>query len=243
MAIKKHFLVPVKPGYDGAVPIARMPSGPLPSPTRELLMETAEGLFAERGIHGVSLREIGLAAGQRNNGATQYHFGDKDSLVVAIFERRAAEVNARRLALLDEALAAGRDGVRDLLSAFVIPLAEQVTRGRSYVRFLSRLQADGHRDVLRSAGAEVSSAYERIGRLLRRRHLQSLPRDLFWNRWTLTINTALNALADYQARGTGLPGDHHLSLELFTAELVDALAGMLTAPSTGVGSRGRSPSR
>jgi AcrR family transcriptional regulator len=225
------------------MPIERMQSGTGASPTRELLMQTAEGLFAERGIHGVSLREIGIAAGQRNNGATQYHFGDKDALVVAIFERRAAEVDARRLELLEEALAAGRDGVRDLLAAFVVPLAEQVGRGRSYVRFMSRLQADGHRDVLRSAGAEVSSAYERIGRLLRRRHLQSLRRDLFWNRWTLTINTAINALADYQAGGTLLPGDHHLPLELFTSELVDALAGILTAPSTAISSRGRSPTR
>jgi AcrR family transcriptional regulator len=225
------------------MPIERMPAGPAASPTRELLMETAEGLFAERGIHGVSLREIGLAAGQRNNGATQYHFGDKDALVVAIFERRAAEVNERRVELLDQALGAGRDGVGDILSAFVVPLAEQVARGRSYVRFLSRLQADGHRDVLRSAGAEVSSAYQKIGRLLRRRHLQSLRRDLFWNRWTLTINTAISALADYQAGGPQRQGDHHLPLDLFTAELVDALAGMLTAPSTGISSTGRSPTR
>ena len=122
-------------------------------PTRELLIETAEQLFAERGIHGVSMREIGLAAGQRNNGVTQYHFGDKAGLVVAIFERRAAEVNARRLELLDEALAEGRDGVRDLVQAFVVPLAEQVAQHHAYVRFLSRLQTDGHRDLLLSAGS------------------------------------------------------------------------------------------
>ena len=204
-------------------------------PTRELLIETAERLFAERGIHGVSLREIGLAAGQRNNGATQYHFGDKAGLVVAIFERRAAEVNTRRLELLEEALADDRLTVRDLVWAFVLPLAEQVERRHAYVRFLSRLQADGHRDLLLSAEDDVSSAYDRIGRLLRERHLKSVPRDLFWNRWTLTINTAISALADHQAGAAPLPGGHHLPLDVFTSELVDALAGMLVAPSPSTG--------
>ena len=197
--------------------------------TRELLIDTAERMFAERGIHGVSMREIGLAAGQRNNGATQYHFGDKAGLVIAIFERRSAEVNARRLVLLDAALADGRDGVGDLVEAFVVPLAEQVEQGHEYVRFLSRLQTDGHRDLLRSAEDDVSSAYERIGRLLRQRHLQALPRDVFWNRWTLAINTAISALADHQAGAAPIPGGRQLPLDRFTAELVTALTGMLTA--------------
>ena len=199
------------------------------TPTRELLIDTAERLFAERGIHGVSMREIGLAAGQRNNGVTQYHFGDKAGLVVAIFERRSADVNARRLALLGAAQSDGRDGVRDLVEAFVVPLAEQVEQGHAYVRFLSRLQTDGHRDLLLSAGPEVTSAYERIGRLLRRQHLNELPRDLFWNRWTLVVNTAISALADYQAGASPLPGGRQLPLEEFTSELVDALTGMLVA--------------
>ena len=223
MTIKKDFLMTVNPVTISVVSTV--------VPTRELLLETAEGLFAERGIHGVSLREIGLAAGQRNNGATQYHFGDKVGLVVAIFERRAAEVNARRLALLEQALSAGRDGVRDLVEAFVVPLAEQVSQHHPYVRFLRRLQTDGHRDLLLSAGAEVSSAYEQIGRLLRERHLKALPRDLFWNRWTLTVNTAISALADHQAGASLLPGGRQLPLDVYIAELVDALAGMLTAPS------------
>ena len=198
--------------------------------TRELLIETAERLFAERGIHGVSMREIGLSAGQRNNGATQYHFGDRVGLVVAVFERRAAEVNARRLVLLEAALSEGRTEVGDLVEAFVVPLAEQVAQQHAYVRFLSRLQTDGHRDLLLPAGPKVSSAYEQIGRLLRRRHLQSLPRDLFWNRWTLAINTAISALADYQAGASPLPGGRRLPLDVFTSELVDALTGMLKAP-------------
>src|SRR5687768_8084123 len=58
--------------------------------TRELLVRTAEQLFAERGIDAVSLREIGQVAGQGNNAAIQYHFGDREALVLAIFEYRSS---------------------------------------------------------------------------------------------------------------------------------------------------------
>ena len=58
-----------------------------------LLIETAERLFAERGVNAVSLREIGAEAGQRNTGAVRYHFGTKEALVNAVFEHRMTPIN------------------------------------------------------------------------------------------------------------------------------------------------------
>jgi hypothetical protein len=49
--------------------------------TKERLLRTAERLFALRGIDAVSMRSICAEAGQRNNTALQYHFGDKQNLV------------------------------------------------------------------------------------------------------------------------------------------------------------------
>ena len=63
--------------------------------TRLQLLATAERLFAERGIAGVSLREIGAAAGQRNNSATQYHFESKHGLVLALCEHRPSPSGSR----------------------------------------------------------------------------------------------------------------------------------------------------
>ena len=51
---------------------------------REALIEAARALFAERGIEGVSIRELGRAAEQRNNNAVQYHFGDRGALLLAV---------------------------------------------------------------------------------------------------------------------------------------------------------------
>ena len=212
------------------------PGRPRPNDTKSALLDAAERLFAERGLHGVSLREIGIAAGQRNQAATQYHFGDKPGLVLAAFERRAVEVNRRRLELLTEAAAEGPLGVRDLVEAFVRPMAEQVERGNSYIRFVSRLQTDGESALLREAGADAHSAYERIGRLLRAGELAALPRKLFWNRWRLTINTALAALADHQAAIARGDADE-LPTPLYVSELIDALTAMLLTPSTSVSGR------
>ena len=70
--------------------------------TRGVLVATAEQLFAERGLEGVSLREINAAAGQRNSSALQYHFGDRGGLIRAVLAKHQPEVESRRHALLDE---------------------------------------------------------------------------------------------------------------------------------------------
>ena len=107
--------------------------------TATRLIETAERLFAERGVHGVSLREIGAEAGQRNTGAVRYHFGSKEQLLDAVFEHRMVSINAHRLALLDELDRCGRGHeLRGLAEAFLYPLAQMLGEpGRPswYLRF------------------------------------------------------------------------------------------------------------
>jgi len=185
-------------------------------------------MFAERGIHGVSLREIGLASNQRNNGVTQYHFGDKAGLIRAIFERRATAVNDRRLALLAEHDRAGRDDVHALIDAYVTPLAEQVGDGTWYVPFLARLQAEHQRDeLLQRANDPVNTAYVEVRKRLRTDHLRGLSTEQFAIRWRLALNLAIDALADYQAQG--IAGTHRrASLDTFRDELVAAITAILT---------------
>ena len=71
------------------------------SDTRMRLILAAEQLFAENGIEGVSLRQVNVAAGQKNASATHYHFGSKDALIEAIFSHRMEAINARRTEILD----------------------------------------------------------------------------------------------------------------------------------------------
>ena len=48
---------------------------------RTRLLDSAERLFAERGVDGPSLRDINTAAGQRNASGVQYHFGGRAGLL------------------------------------------------------------------------------------------------------------------------------------------------------------------
>ena len=108
---------------------------------RELLLSTAERLYGERGLSGVSLREIGREAGQRNVSAVQYHFGSRDGLVEAIFERRMLMLDRRRVELLDAMESdGGRNDLLAIVGCILTPLVELLRRDQDasqYVRFLT----------------------------------------------------------------------------------------------------------
>ena len=55
--------------------------------TQTALMDAAEILIAEKGIHNVSVKNIMRAAGQKNESALQYHFRNLQGLVDAITTR------------------------------------------------------------------------------------------------------------------------------------------------------------
>lgn len=91
--------------------------------TKARILEVAEELFAEQGLERVSIRQITEVA-KVNLAAVNYHFGSKDELIAAVFERRIAPVNRARLAALDALeAAAGKKPlkVESILEAFIRP--------------------------------------------------------------------------------------------------------------------------
>lgn len=110
--------------------------------TRARLISAAEKLFAERGIDGVSLREINRASGARNAVAVQYHFEGRSGVVRAIIAKHRPAVEAGRHALLDEYEQAGVDDLWMLAGALVRPLAAKLQDpdgGPEYLRIHAEL--------------------------------------------------------------------------------------------------------
>lgn len=100
-------------------------------PAKERILDAAESLFAHRGFHGVSVRDITNAAGV-DVALVSYHFGGKRELFASVFQRRAELLNLERLALLDEvrhAALPGTPSVEAIVNAFTYPLLERSARG------------------------------------------------------------------------------------------------------------------
>lgn len=111
---------------------------------REVILDHAERLFAERGFHGTSIRDITERAGLRL-ASVNYHFGSKENLFRDVLMRRAVVLNQQRLTRLEplERRAARGSRARDLralrevVEAFVVPVAELALSSAGYRRYFA----------------------------------------------------------------------------------------------------------
>ena len=97
-----------------------------PPDTSTHILDTAERLFAARGIDAVSIRHLVDEAGV-NLAAVHYHFGNRAELVRAVIRRRVLPMNAERLRRLEELEAAAGEvppTLEEILRAFVAPVFE-----------------------------------------------------------------------------------------------------------------------
>ncbi len=111
--------------------------------TREMLIRTAEQLFAEQGYEAVSVNTITRDANQNNRNAVQYHFGGKTGLLQAIFDKHGPGVAAKRAALID-AFATTQPVARLLATAIVKPLLDKLEDpdgGEAYLHISAELIA------------------------------------------------------------------------------------------------------
>lgn len=100
---------------------------------RRDILDAAERLIAEQGVQ-VPLRDIALAAGQRNNSAVNYYFRNRQELIDAIVRRRLEPMEHERRLMFDGVDVGTRDDVELLLRVMVLPLLS--VDSAYYARFL-----------------------------------------------------------------------------------------------------------
>ncbi len=196
---------------------------------RARLVLATERLVAERGVD-VPLRDVAVAAGQRNNSAVHYHFGSREGLFEAVLAARLAPVNAAMLAMLAD-LEAGDapEEPRALVAVLVTPMATEPYGAGSthYARFLEQVRARPLIAELPLVAPEHSSAT----RLVLNRLQRALPED-----WSPSLraarlramSTAMFALLADRERDRERPPD---LVDPGVDDLVDMLVGMLLAPA------------
>jgi AcrR family transcriptional regulator len=112
---------------------------------RGKLMRTAERLYAERGFAGVSIRQIGEAAGQRNKTAVQYHFTSRDELIKTILTEHAGAVERHRFAMVEALGPPAEVTLADQVACVILPTIEhhiELGTPSWYGRFLAQALVD-----------------------------------------------------------------------------------------------------
>src|SRR5690606_16226465 len=110
-----------------AAPVRTRAAEPRPGgDARTQLLRAAGRLLAEKGLEGVSLREITRSAGQKNTTALQYHFGDREGLLRALMDLHVPRVSTRRHALIDHLTGRGDVTLREAASILVTPYVTEL---------------------------------------------------------------------------------------------------------------------
>ncbi|HTV53168.1 MAG TPA: TetR family transcriptional regulator [Steroidobacteraceae bacterium] len=177
--------------------------------TKDKLMDAAEKLFARRGFHGTSLRDITGEAGV-DLALVNYHFGGKQQLLAAVVDRRGSVLNQERLQRLNEArlrAAPGAPTIEEVVAAFFDPILERLAHAgpgwHSYFSLLAYVNnsPEWGRKLMH---ATFDGTVREFIRALMQSLPEAAPEDIFWGynflTGALTLSLAetgrLDALSD-----------------------------------------------
>lgn len=200
----------------------------------DLLLFTAERLYAEKGIDAVSMREISREAEQRNTSALHYHFGSKEALIRAILQRRMSEFDQVRNAFLDQAMTGGElPSVRTAVEALVRPMATGLLepgKANYYNRFLAAAQMHPDVDIVAFTSDESNRGFRRAQALLES-ILSDLPPSVLRQRYLSSLAFIMFSLADFE-RVKARRGRQNRGFDMARAveNLIDMVIGALMAP-------------
>lgn len=193
-------------------------------------MVAAERLFAERGIDGVSVRDI-TAAAETNSASIHYHFQSKEGLVLAIMEDLAGRLRVHRLQHL-AALDKKRPTCRQVAEAIVNPTFEFVqgdgdTADRAYVGFLAAVLDDPA--MVPALEGYFGDQYEAYFAALGRAR-PDLPIEVRVNRVCFGLHLVLNTVSE-PARGLRTWIERHCpsAIPVIQESLIDFLTGAFEA--------------
>lgn len=198
--------------------------------TREIILATAERLFAEHGVYNVSNRQISDAAGQGNNAAVHYHFGTKNDLITALVERHQDALARRRADYV--ARVGEHPGLRDWVACFVLPMTDHLAalgRPTWFARFNAQLVTDPTlHPILEQrfrADPAMATVLEGIHRCV-----AQLPPEVRAERAAITGHLMMHMAADRErALARGTPTTRETWRD--TADgLIDAIVGLWQAP-------------
>ncbi len=202
--------------------------------TRDSIVRAAETLFAEQGIDGVSLNTITRAAGQANRNAVQYHFGNKDGLLQAIFDKHGPALAERRAKLIDELLKQGMPAARLIATAIVEPLLEKLDDadgGEAYLHISAELIASNTLGYALPEKHSLQLTRETKLANLTAQELTQLPPEIAQHRILLINVLGFHGISDHaRVRHNGTYDPLIRDTDFMASNLIDSMVAILEAP-------------
>ena len=196
---------------------------------RTALLDAAEELFGRHGIDQVSSRRIAEHADNANHSAVTYHFGDRDGLIRALFDRQAAMTDDLRVAMFR---AAGPDGdLTDYLRCMILPVTQSLSMlpvPSWRARFLNQARHNPTAAALLAERATVVSGPSEELRAQTFARLSHLDRDVLVGRAWMLSRIIFDVCAEYEASIAA--GDREPNWAGLGNFLTDAATGILAAP-------------
>ena len=199
------------------------------NPTKEKILDVAEGLFAEHGFKDTSLRTITGKAGV-NLASVNYHFGDKKTLVRAVLNRYLeAFMPAVQDALVNLNLNSSYD-MADVFESLRCPLRNlNDVRPNGTNRFML-LIGRGYTDVQGHLRWFITTRYSEALSLFTQSVMKANPKlsqeELFW-RLHFTLGTCVFTMASSQALIEIAENDYERTID--SKSVVDQLIPFLAA--------------
>lgn len=194
--------------------------------TRLALMRAAEQLFAQQGVDRVSLREIAVAAGQRNVSAATYHFGSKRELIEAILERHSMPIQDEWQKVFDGDPDAKLELPR-LVELIVRPMVAKVDdadNGRCYLELCAELVASRSFPLMGMRVAVTKAAHEAGKRIAD--YGPAVPPVFVAVRGTRLTGLLYGSIGDYlRLTGNGID----IPRDLFISDLVNVMVAAVEA--------------
>lgn len=201
--------------------------------TRNRIKRAALALFAQKGLDGVSVREILRAAGQRNAGSINYYFSSRAELVDELIRDVAMLLDAHHARRVDALEAAGGPrSMRDLAEILVeAPTLSDPALGADdrSIRFLNMVLLN-HRQRLFDAMRGLDGGTRRCLSLMREM-APAMPPRILAQRQMLAMIYVIGAVSTREAAREDAGAWARLwGGEAGRETLVDTVVGVMTAP-------------
>ncbi len=191
--------------------------------TRKRIIDTAECLFAERGVDNTSLLDIAKAAQQKNRSALQYHFTNKQGLLDAVLDKHAKGIAERRAAMLGQLEVRGEFSLYQLIEALVLPMAAQLDNpdgGHAFLKIHSQLMTSADYSELRARRDQDAPDVLRLQKLMAK-HTNTRKPEIIRARMMLAGVVLVHGLADY------LPQSDHIARSVFLHTMIQGIVDLL----------------